>query len=541
LTDISQSTSEIVTRARPIALPHVSGIGSAMVTIRWALPILSCVAACTSEASTAEPPLEEAGGSRGGARVQDAGTAGRANAGGGGTSSAAGGASNGARPATMSGGAPGASGSTAASGGVAGGGWAGMDGGPANTGGAMDAGVDAGGSGGAVGFAFVHPGILVSRGQLDFVKAKIAAKQEPWTSELARALAGKYGRLPYTPHPIATMKCGNGSNPLDQGCTASRDDAVAAYTQALAWHYTGDAKYATSAIAILDAWASTLKEIVFDPKNVSSDPGQNNGPLQAAWLAESFPRSAEILRHMGSGWGESKAIAFGKMMHDVFLPKIVDGWGYQANWNLSMANGTIAVGVYTDDEALFQKGVARFRERVPLNVYLASDGAMPKAPPGYSTQQLVDGWYGQSNFAGRGGHTQETCRDFSHTQMGLASTIYAAETAGHQGVDLYGEQQARIVASHEYIAKHLNLYPSPTERTISVDASFCGGTIKPHDVPVWEIVYNHYAGRKGLAMPESKVTRDRIRAVTGNYATVTNLQIAWEALTHADSGSAGYP
>ncbi|XXT21190.1 alginate lyase family protein [Sorangium sp. So ce429] len=390
--------------------------------------------------------------------------------------------------------------------------------------------------------AFRHPGVLVSRGQLDFVKAKIAAGQQPWKSDFDKAKGSKYGRLPYTARPVEIMKCGNGSNPLDQGCTASRDDAVAAYTQALIWYHTGNRAYADSAIAILNAWSSTLKEIVFDPANVRTDPGQNNGPLQAAWLAELFPRSAELLRHAGAGWPESQAEQFGRMLTEVLVPKIRDGWGYQANWNLSMADGMINIGVYTDDRALFDRGVAMWRERVPYNVYLSSDGRLPKRPPGHSTDaKLIELWYGQSSFTGRSGHTQETCRDLSHTQMGLASTVYAAETAGLQGVDLYGEQQERIKASFEYVGKYLNQFPSTTEIEAEVEDAMCGGLIEVHDVPVWELAYNHYAGRKGQSMPQSRKVRDRIRGQSGNHRDVTNVQITWEALTHGDTGSAGYP
>ncbi|WP_437579348.1 alginate lyase family protein [Sorangium sp. So ce887] len=403
-----------------------------------------------------------------------------------------------------------------------------------------DTSVAAADSGGAP--AFRHPGVLVSRGQLDFVKAKIAAGQQPWKGDFDKAKGTRYGRLPYTPRPVEVMKCGNGSNPLDQGCTASRDDAVAAYTQTLIWYYTGNQAYADSAISILNAWSSSLRELVFDPAKVRTDPGQNNGPLQAAWLAELFPRSAELLRHAGAGWPESEAARFGRMLTDVLVPKIRDGWGYQANWNLSMADGMINIGIYNDDRALFDRGVAMWRERVPYNVYLASDGRLPKRPPGYSTDaKLLELWYGQSDFTGRSGHTQETCRDLPHTQMGLASTVYAAETAGLQGIDLYGEQEERIKASFEYVAKLLNRSPSATDIKLEVEASLCGGELKVKDVPIWELVYNHYVRREGQAMPESRKVRDRIRGQSGNSRDVTNVQITWEALTHADTGSAGYP
>ncbi|WP_438023966.1 hypothetical protein [Sorangium sp. So ce233] len=65
--------------------------------------------------------------------------------------------------------------------------------------------------------------------------------------------------------------------------------------------------------------------------------------------------------------------------------------------------------------------------------------------------------------------------------------------------------------------------------------------MKVKDVPIWELVYNHYVRREGQAMPESRKVRDRIRGQSGNSRDVTNVQITWEALTHGDTGSAGYP
>ena len=33
---------------------------------------------------------------------------------------------------------------------------------------------------------FVHPGILINKTDLELIKAKVAAKQEPWTAALAK-------------------------------------------------------------------------------------------------------------------------------------------------------------------------------------------------------------------------------------------------------------------------------------------------------------------------------------------------------------------
>eukprot|EP01046_Picozoa_sp_COSAG06_P000734 COSAG06_NODE_21_length_33796_cov_70.184853_23_plen_88_part_00 len=53
--------------------------------------------------------------------------------------------------------------------------------------------------------------------------------------------------------------------------------------------------------------------------------------------------------------------------------------------------------------------------------------------------------YGQNVFnTSTDGVCQETCRDFGHMQMGMASAHYTAETAFIQGVDLCGWLGGRI-------------------------------------------------------------------------------------------------
>lgn len=54
------------------------------------------------------------------------------------------------------------------------------------------------------------------------------------------------------------MECGSYSNP-NNGCTDEREDAIAAYTDALAWYLTGDARYAQKSIQLMDAWSATIQ------------------------------------------------------------------------------------------------------------------------------------------------------------------------------------------------------------------------------------------------------------------------------------------
>src|SRR5438445_5577150 len=70
--------------------------------------------------------------------------------------------------------------------------------------------------------AFRHPGVLVSKEQLDFIKAKIAAGAEPWKSAFHEAQSSRFGSLSYKPHAIATVECGPFSTP-DVGCSDEQD------------------------------------------------------------------------------------------------------------------------------------------------------------------------------------------------------------------------------------------------------------------------------------------------------------------------------
>ena len=87
--------------------------------------------------------------------------------------------------------------------------------------------------------AFHHPGVLVNRAQLDFIKSKVAEGAEPWKSAFEAAKASDLGALDYTPKPRDEVCCGPRSNP-DLGCKDEQHDSEAAYTQALLWYFSGN-------------------------------------------------------------------------------------------------------------------------------------------------------------------------------------------------------------------------------------------------------------------------------------------------------------
>lgn len=439
--------------------------------------------------------LAACGGSGGGNATGDSGASGTG--GGAGTTGSGGGAGMGG---------PGGGGTDAGASGSAGA--------SAGTDGGSEASAGAAGNGGAGGFA--HPGILVSQGMLDFVKQKVASGAQPWAGALTKVKANGLASKTYTPHPIATVECGSYSNP-DIGCTDEKKDSEAAYTQALLWYYTGDTAYRDKAIEIMNAWSSTVQAHT-----------NSNAPLQSAWVAEVFPRAAEIIRYTSNAWSQSDEQQFADMLTNVYLPEVENGSAANGNWELSMIEATMNIGIFTDDQPIFDKAVKMWRARTPAYLYLKSDGATPVPPPtGSKTgSALTKYWYNQTTLVD--GLCQETCRDLGHVQYGLAAMINAAETARIQGVDLYAEEQTRITAGLELHAKYLN--------GAAVPSWLCGGSLNAVTPdPMWEIAYNAYGTTLGLSLPETQKLVATVRPTGQTH------HMDWETLTHADINGVGLP
>ncbi|GHH30976.1 alginate lyase family protein [Lentzea cavernae] len=359
---------------------------------------------------------------------------------------------------------------------------------------------------------FVHPGVVVSRPQLDFMRTKVLAGAQPWKLAYDRMMASKYADLNRTPKPRAVVECGPVSNP-NNGCTDEREDALAAYTLSLAWYVTRDARYATKAIQIMDAWSNTIR-----------DHTNSNAPLQTAWSASSWPKAAEIIKHVYGTWPNSAR--FGTMLRNVYLPEIQNGRANtNGNWELSMMEASIGIAVFLEDRAAYDKAIGIFRTRIQAFIYLTTDGALPKTPPGSGIDtraEIISYWHNQSTFVD--GVTQETCRDFAHTAYGLSAASHLAETAHIQGQDIWGEIKDRMRHAWGLHSKYQNGEPVPSW--------LCGGSFSRELGPTPEVSYNALNTRLGIAMANTKIYTESKRP----HGT-DNLFIAWETLTHAANPS----
>ncbi|WP_225094712.1 alginate lyase family protein [Streptomyces sp. CoH27] len=359
--------------------------------------------------------------------------------------------------------------------------------------------------------AFVHPGVTVSAAQLDFARGKVLAGAEPWKSAYDQMMASAYASLSRTPKPRAVVECGPYSNP-DHGCTDEREDAIAAYTDALAWYITRDARYANKAIELMDAWSAVL-----------TDHTDSNAPLQTAWAGASWAKAAEIIKYTYTGaWAE--AGRFAGLLRDVYLPEVVNGSNSNGNWELTMMEAAVGISVFLEDKASYDSAMARFRTRTAAYVYLSSDGDVPKTVPSQNLNtrdKIVAYWQGQSTFVT--GLTQETCRDFTHTGYGISAISHVAETSRIQGQDLYGTDVG------ERLRQALG-FQSRYELGAAVPGWLCGGTLKLGLGPVTEVGYNALHNRLGIAMTNTRTLTERNRP-----AGTDNLFVAWETLTDGDN------
>ncbi|KPI15946.1 Alginate lyase [Actinobacteria bacterium OK074] len=357
---------------------------------------------------------------------------------------------------------------------------------------------------------FTHPGVLVSKAQLDTVRAHVKAADQPWLNAFLGMRDSKYGSYKYAPQPYATVECPPDTRP-GHGCVEEREDAIAAYTQALLWTVTGQRQHAAKSIEIMDAWSAKIKRHT-----------EGNAGLQTAWAGSTWARSAEIVHSTGAGWSEPDFRRFQTMLRTAYQPEVTRKVpDYNGNWDLAMTDAAIGIAVVLDDHKAFDAALARFRGRVPAYFYLAKDGALPLTAPGSTVdtpQKLTTYWFGQKRYAD--GVAQETCRNFKHVGYSLAATAHIAETAWHQGVDLYGEVKDRLKAALDLHARYQMGEAPP--------AWLCGGKVDRNMGPDLEVALNHLEDRLDVHVPAAHQLAERTRPAGSD-----DLFVSWETLTHA--------
>jgi hypothetical protein len=343
---------------------------------------------------------------------------------------------------------------------------------------------------------FVHPGLLHSREEIEFVKSKIRAGESPWKEAWSALRRHALSRLDRDPRPRADVVRGPYNRP-NLGANEFMEDAAAAYSQALQWCLTERAEHAERSIAILNAYAATLRSV-----------GGHDARLLTGMAGIKYLNAAELLRHTYDGWAEADQGRFEKLLRDVLYPVIENFYPTaNGNWDASMIQTMMAMGVFLDDRALFDRAV---------DYYLRGrgNGAI-------------------SRYLNEFGECQESGRDQSHTQMGLGYLGCAAEIAWKQGVDLYAAFDNRLLAGYEYTAKYNLGHDVPYESYQSVGGRYHYKVISAKSrgrfSSIYERVYRHYHGRRQLEMPYTKQVIEKNRPERWQFEFAS-----WATLMHAE-------
>ena len=330
------------------------------------------------------------------------------------------------------------------------------------------------------GNGFNHPGLFHSQNDLDRMREAVKAKEEPIFSGfkiLKESLHSKSNYKMQGPFP----EWGRAPN-IRAG--EARNDAKAAYENALMWSITGDKEHAKKAIQIINAWANTLKKV-----------SGIDGVLAAGIQGVKFANAAEILRYSDSGWSEQEAKKCEESFKKAWYPTI-QHYAYFANgnWETAALQTNMAIAVFCNDRELFES-------TVKYSVNGAGNGSIP--------HMIVY----------PSGQCQETTRAQHYAQLGIGLLTGAAEIAWNQGVDLYGWNDNRILKGFEYTAKYGLGEEVPFENYLDRTGKYgLGGRHQNYTEistvsrgrfwPIFERIQNHYTNRRNISAPySSKVVK----------------------------------
>lgn len=315
----------------------------------------------------------------------------------------------------------------------------------------------------------VHPGLLHTRQDLDFVRAKVAAKAEPWASGFEALRTHRQSSADWRILGAYERVIRGGE---DQHRIVEFDlDCNAAYQNAVLWCLTGETNRAAKAMDIVDAWAWKLKEI-----------GGHDADLAAGLGPFKLINAAELLRYTYTNWTMAHSVRMELMLRRAVLPVITNFAPHaNGNWDAACLKTVMAAGVFCNDRKLMAAA---------MEYYLRGAGN------GRITHYVIDDT----------GQCQESGRDQQHTQLGLGCLAETCEIAWNQGIDLYGVASNRLLRGFVYTARY-NLgrdvpFRPYTDVTGKYRAKKISDDSRGELRPIFEMVWNHYGHRRGLDAPD---------------------------------------
>ena len=348
-----------------------------------------------------------------------------------------------------------------------------------------------------------HPCMLHTDADFEFIKERYAAGEEPWKTAYDNLIKDKYTN-PATrkAQPVEEVTRDNYHNTLGI-------DALMAYQQALAWKLTDEDKYAEGTVEILNQWAQVCKKWISRDSNGK----ENNGTVLLGYQAYAIANAAELVRDY-PGWQPEDFKAFQNWMKDLVYPFcykwLTEHFGDSpamtwCSWDTPAILSMMSVGILCDDSDMIDYAINYFKNGAGPGSIKYAVVDMHEDPAGkVQGRNLEQG--------------QEVGRDQGHATINVPMYGAIAQTAYNIGVDLFAYDNNKILAICEYTAK-FNIDPSD----VDIDMPFTPimtrdglhSNVAPDGRgqmrPGWEIIYNHYAVKKGLNAPYSLKCAEKIR------------------------------
>lgn len=348
---------------------------------------------------------------------------------------------------------------------------------------------------------FTHPGLLHTQADFNRMQQMVGTGAQPYLDGWNQLLNSPLSQSGWTPGATATIvRGGTGDN-----VALLYNDIARAYQNALRWKISGSTANGDTARDILNAWSGTLTTLT----------GNADRYLASGLYGYQMANAAEIMRdYPGFNVTQMQNMllnVFYKPLNERFL--IGNEFGgdhndayiqnYWANWDLSNMAATVAIGIFCDRRDIYEVGIEYLKHG-------SGNGSIYNAIPFLHPNGLAQ-W-------------QESGRDQAHTILGIGLMGAINEMAWNQGEDLYGWANNRFLRAAEYVAKYNNGEDNVPFATYEW-GSGTNGAVQTQTVissasrneyrPVWEMIYNHYAQRKGLSVPNIAARANLMRPEAG--------------------------
>lgn len=352
--------------------------------------------------------------------------------------------------------------------------------------------------------SFQHPALVNTRADLDFIKQKVEAKEQPWYGAWQNMCNEWKANSSYTTGGSTNGDIGGSDGNRQR---ASRD-AQAAYYNILRWYVTGDEAHAKCAVNILNKWTETVTEVA----------SEQLYQLPIISMVE----AAELVS-LYDGWVQEDREAFKTMCLEKWYPGLKNflaHCGSWPGWDGPANLGCMVVGVFCDRQDIFDEAVRYYKE--------GAEGT------GYGGGRLTNMIFNNK------GQSIEMGRDMPHAEIGLDAAAELCEVAWNNGIDLWSLEDNLLLKGFEYLYRYnLEHLCDWTSYNDCADRYFYSVSLNsPYRItgfPGSEATFNHYVLRKGMDAPYI-TNAIRLRGLQ-NYS--------WDAcnytmLTYMDAGIQNY-